>query len=155
MTSKPFDAAAHPFDRFTANAQQLLAVADALARATGSSHVGTEHVLMAAFTSGFQSATVLRALRIKQTATRLAIERATGGHKRASEAPAPTAGVQHVVEHAFRWAKSCGDTRVGTKHVLHGLSAESAGVAALVLADLGVTRAQIEFETQRITEPEP
>ena len=150
---KPFSRADYPFERFTSRARSLLFTATDYARVTGSTYVGTEHLLLASFGSGFQSAAVLKAIGVKRSAVESAIKRVKGGSEASTATPIPTRALQAAIESSFHWAKACGDSSVGTKHLLRGLSAAD-GLASRILADLGVTQAVIEVETQRIGDPE-
>jgi len=66
----------------------------------------------------------------------------------------PTSRVKKVIELAFQLCGALGQTHVGTDHILLALAAESEGIAAHVLEDLGATRKRIEAEAANLTEPE-
>ncbi len=57
-----------------------------------------------------------------------------------------TKQARQVVVEAHSAARRLGDDRIGTEHLLLGLLAEGTGVAATVLADVGVTTAAVERE---------
>lgn len=146
----------YPFERFSANAKKLLTLAQTEALKAGFSYIGTEHMLMAAFGDAeFQSAKVLAALNIEETAVRTATDKAIGRHKTAIPTQiVPTSRVKVVIELAFKLCAAAGDPKVSTGHLLLGLAAEDQGIAAHVLKDLGATKLRIESALGGLTATE-
>jgi hypothetical protein len=146
----------YPFDRFSSNAKKLLTMAQTEALKAGFSYIGTEHMLVAAFGDAeFQSARVLAALNIEETAVRAAIANAIGRHKTTIPTRIiPTSRVKVVIELAFKLCAAAGDPKVSTGHMLLALAAEGQGIAAHVLKDLGASKLRIESELGGLTEPE-
>ena len=146
----------YPFERFSSNAKKLLQVAQTEALKAGFSYIGTEHMLIAAFGDAeFQSATILAALNIEETAVRAAIDKAVGRHKTAVPTRiVPTSRVKVVIELAFKLCAAAGDPKVSTGHLLLALATEVEGIAGHVLKDLGATKLRIESELSGLTEPE-
>jgi hypothetical protein len=66
-----------------------------------------------------------------------------------------TPSAQHALNHAGEQARELGHNYVGTEHALLGLLAARDGLAAHVLADLGVTRQDILSELPGPCEPRP
>lgn len=149
-------AGAYPFERFTANAQQLLTLAQTEALKAGYSYIGTEHMLLAAFADpDFHAAKILAATGVEEAAVRSMLDKVIGRGK--SPVPAriiPTSRVKTVIELAFKLCGAFGSPRVSTGHILLALAAEGQGIAAHVLKDLGATKERIESELAQLTEPE-
>src|SRR5260370_22591322 len=114
----------YPFERFSSNAKKLLQVAQTEALKAGFSYIGTEHMLIAAIGDAeFQSATILAALNIEETAVRAAIDKAVGRHKTAVPTRiVPTSRVQVVIELAFKLCAAAGHPKVSTAHLLPALA---------------------------------
>jgi hypothetical protein len=146
----------YPFQRFTANAQKLLTLAQTEALKAGYSYIGTEHMLLAAFgDADFQSAKILAGLGVEEAAVRTTLDKLLGKKKPAVPTRIiPTSRVKVVIELAFKLCDSAGDPKVSTGHLLHALAAEGQGIAAHVLNDLGATKLRIESELGALTEPE-
>jgi hypothetical protein len=66
-----------------------------------------------------------------------------------------TPSARQALNHAGGQARELGHNYVGTEHALLGLLAARDGLAAHVLADLGVTRAAVLAELPRPCEPRP
>ena len=147
----------YPFDRFSDQAKEMLKVAQQEAEKSGYSYIGTEHLLLAAFGQPeFYSAKILAGLGIEDQAVRSEIDSALGHKKRKATAHIiPTSRVKRVIEIAFDLCGSMGDARVGTNHILLALAAESEGIAAHVLSDLGATKEKIASAMGELAEPEP
>lgn len=146
----------YPFERFTASAQQLLTLAQTEALKAGFSYIGTEHMMLAAFgDADFQSAKILAALGVEETAVRSALDKVLGRKKRAVPTKIiPTSRVKKVIEQAFQLCSEMGDPRVSTGHVLLALVTEGEGIAAHLLKDLGATKERIESQLAQVSEPE-
>jgi hypothetical protein len=147
---------AYPFQRFTSSAQKLLTLAQSEAEKGGHSYIGTEHMMLAAFgDADFQSAQILAAIGVEETAARETLERVL--HKKKLKIRPkiiPTSRVKILIELAFNLCSEAGDSRVSTGHLLLGLATESEGIGAHILKDLGATKERIEAELARLSEPE-
>ncbi len=156
-TKRRETAGMYPFDRFSDHAKEMLKVAQQEAEKSGHSYIGTEHLLLAAFSQpDFYSAKVLAGLGIAEDAVRSAIDSALGTKKQKAVAHIiPTSRVKRVVEIAFNLCGSMGDPRVGTNHILLALATEGEGIAARVLIDLGATKDKIAAAMGELAEPEP
>ena len=147
---------AYPFEQFTPSAQKLLTLSQTEALKAGFSYIGTEHMMLAAFGDAeFQSAKILAALGVEETAVRSALDKVLGRKKRAVPTKIiPTSRVKKVIEQAFQLCSEMGDPRVSTGHVLLALATEGEGIAAHVLKDLGATKERIESQLAQVSEPE-
>jgi hypothetical protein len=146
----------YPFERFSSNAKKLLTMAQTEALKAGFSYIGTEHMLIAAFgEADFESAKILAAMSIEESAVRTAIDKAIGRHQTTIPTRiVPTSRVKIVIELAFKLCAAAGDPKVSTGHLLLALAAEGQGIAAHVLKDMGATKLRIESELAGLTEPE-
>jgi hypothetical protein len=147
---------AYPFERFTSGAQKLLSLAKAEAEKGGHSYIGTEHMMLAAFgDADFQSARILAAIGVEETAAREALATLVD-KKKAKLRPRiiPTSRVKILIELAFRLCGEAGDPRVSTGHLLLGLATEAEGIGAHILKDLGATRERIAAELAQLSDPE-
>jgi hypothetical protein len=146
----------YPFEQFTPSAQKLLTLSQTEALKAGFSYIGTEHMMLAAFgDADFQSAKILAALGVEETAVRSALDKVLGRKKRAVPTKIiPTSRVKKVIEQAFQLCSEMGDPRVSTGHVLLALATEGEGIAAHVLKDLGATKERIESQLAQASEPE-
>ncbi len=135
------------FERFTAQARQVVVCAQEEARKLKHDYMGTEHLLLGLLREGDGvGAHVLSSQGLELERVRADVVRIV----RVGEAP-PTGQVPFtpragkVLESAIRAA--AGD--VGTEHVLLGLIRENEGVAARVLFDFGVDAEAIRKEVLR------
>jgi ATP-dependent Clp protease ATP-binding subunit ClpA len=142
----------YPFERFTDRARKALTLAQEEAESAGHNYIGTEHLLLGLLreNEGLAHA-ALNALGVELDSTREAIQAAL------STAPkgvifqiVPTSRVKKVIEIAFGEAQRLGDSNVGTQHLLFGLLLEGEGVAARILADMGVTLEKARAEVERL-----
>lgn len=146
----------YPFERFTETAQKMLTVAQAEAQKSGFSYIGTEHLLLAAFTdASWHSAMVLASLGVGEQSVRKKLAWVLYGKASpANPRIVPTSRVKKVIELAFKLCGAAGDPRVSTAHVLFALAAEKDGIAAHVLKDAGATTERIGTAMEALTEPE-
>jgi hypothetical protein len=146
----------YPFERFTEHAKALLTISQTEAENAGFNYIGTEHLLLATFGKpDFHSARILAALGVMEADVRSAIASLiTRKEGRTFGGIIPTSRVKKVIEIAFQLCGALGQSHVGTHHMLLALAAESEGIAAHVLEDLGATRKLIEAEAAKLTEPE-
>ena len=129
--------------RFTTGAQKVVIIAQEEAKKLNHDYVGTEHILLGlAYADGEFSAKVLQALGVSGDKIKAEIEQIVGvGDSLVMLAEVPfTPRAKKVLEHAFEEAQMMGHPFIGTEHILLGITGEEEGVAAKILANLGLTR---------------
>lgn len=134
------------FEKFTDRAKKVISIARQEAQKFNSEFIGTEHILLGIIqeTSGVASK-VIKSLNIDIRQVRKEIE----GLITKSEVPmtlgqlpfSPRA--KRVIELANEISNSLGHDVVGTEHLLLGLLKEEEGIAAQVLANLGLKLDQV------------
>jgi hypothetical protein len=128
-------------EHLTARARAALQRAEQEARALEHSFVGTEHVLLGIVGGDFDPAAVtLRKLGVDAGAVRAEIEKLVQrGAEPVDAARLPlTPRAQEAIRLAADEAQIVAHAEVDSEHLLLGLSRESAGVAAIVLRNLGL-----------------
>jgi ATP-dependent Clp protease ATP-binding subunit ClpA len=134
------------WSRFTARARQIVERAAEEARRLGHSHVGTEHLLLGLLTEpdGLAAKAIeAQGVTLGQVGEAVRARLGSGGEPVEGHVPF-TAAAKKVRELTVREALRLGHNYVGTEHVLLGLLREEDGVAAEVLAEVGVTREATE-----------
>jgi ATP-dependent Clp protease ATP-binding subunit ClpC len=130
----------YPFERFSDDAKQVLALAQREAERSRHSYIGTEHVLLALLQAGNATTRRLNELGVDDARAREMIDRVVGREERiVIQQIIPTSRVKKVIELAFDAAQREDAPQVTPHHLLVGLMEEGQGVAAHVLEDLGVT----------------
>jgi ClpA/ClpB-like protein len=140
-------------NRFTARARNVMQTAAHDARRLNHKQIDTEHILLGLVSEqGGLAATVLDTLRLHPVAIAMEIEnRAPWRSGSAAEGDLPrSTAADSVIEFAKDEARELRDDYVGTEHLLLGLLREGAGLAARVLADLGLTTEAVRAEILRI-----
>ncbi len=131
----------YPFERFTESAKNVLTLAQVEAERAHHSYIGTEHLLLGLMASDTEARRLLERLGVTVDRARAVIERVLGRNERIIiQQIIPTSRVKKVIELAFGVAQREGSAEVTPEHLLIGLVEEGEGIAAHVLADLGVTR---------------
>jgi hypothetical protein len=128
------------FERFTDRARRVVVLAQEESRLLNHNYIGTEHLLLGLIhESDGVAARVLESLSISLADVRSEVEAivGTGGSAPAGHIPF-TPRAKKVLELSLREALLLGHTYIGTEHILLGLLREGEGVAAQVLAKLGV-----------------
>lgn len=129
------------FDKFTPRARQVVLLARKEADRFNHNYIGTEHILLGLVKLGQGVAVdVLREMGVDSETLWLEIERAVGSGpetKVIGEVPL-TVKARRVIELALEEARQLQHSYIGTEHLLLGLIREGEGVAARVLANLGV-----------------
>jgi ATP-dependent Clp protease ATP-binding subunit ClpC len=128
------------FDKFTDRSRKVVALANEEARRLHHEYVGTEHILLGLVKEGGGvAAHVLSSLDVDLQKIQSCIERTfpqgevvllTDGRR--------TPGAKKVIENSLEEARKLDHHYVGTEHLLLGLVRETDGVAAQILASLGV-----------------
>ncbi|MCB0077187.1 MAG: ATP-dependent Clp protease ATP-binding subunit [Anaerolineales bacterium] len=145
------------FDRFTKKARRVLSLARDEAKALNHSYIGSEHLLLGLAREGEGvAARVLNDLDINIDDVRRSVEELVGRGKRpASDQPTLTPRTRRVIELAVDEARRLGHSYIGTEHLLLGLVREGNGIAAEVLANLGVSPDTIRRRATDILKQEP
>ncbi len=128
------------FERFTDRARRVLTFAQEEARLLNHSFIGTEHILLGVIREGDGlGGEALRRLGVSFEVVREKVVEMIGVSGSApSDSPPFTPRAKKVLELSLREALQLNHSYIGTEHILLGLAREGDGVAARVLADLGV-----------------
>ncbi len=128
------------FGRFTERAQKVLFLAQEEAKRLNHNFVGTEHLLLGLVREGEGiAARALQKLGVDLVKVRQEVERMIGkGDKPILQSVSYTPRAKKVIELAIEEGRNLGHNYVGTEHLLLGLIREGEGIAAKVLANLGV-----------------
>ncbi|MCG8401677.1 MAG: ATP-dependent Clp protease ATP-binding subunit [Firmicutes bacterium] len=127
------------YGRFTKRAQKVLMLSQEEAGRLNHSHVGTEHILLGLIgEGGGVAAKALSALGVDDDKVRKMIEQSIGRGEAEAGEMVLTPRVKKVLELSVDEARKMGNNYVGTEHILLGLIREGEGVAAQVLAAMGV-----------------
>jgi ATP-dependent Clp protease ATP-binding subunit ClpC len=132
------------FERFTDRARSVLVIAQDEARRLHHGYIGTEHILLGLVRQADGvAAEILTSIGVTVDAVRSAVEAMLGeSHDPAVQAesasPPFTPRAKKVLELSLREALQLGHNYIGTEHILLGIIREGEGVAAQVLAGLGV-----------------
>jgi len=133
------------FEHFTNRARKVMALANQEAQRRNHEFVGTEHILLGLIMEGIGvGAAVLKELNVDLSKIRAAVERlAPGGPEVIVLGQLPlTPGARKVIDDAIEESRNLKHNHVGTEHLLLGLLRETHGIAAQVLAQLGVNPEQ-------------
>ncbi|KXG75134.1 Negative regulator of genetic competence ClpC/MecB [Fervidicola ferrireducens] len=127
--------------KFTERAQKVIAYAQEEARRLNHNVVGTEHILLGLIREGEGvAAKALQNLGVELSKVREQVERLIGVGPFTVQGPIGyTPRAKRVLELALDESRRLKHNYVGTEHILLGLIREGEGVAAQVLANLGVS----------------
>ncbi len=137
------------FGRFTDRARKVMALANQEAQRLNHEYIGTEHILLGLVKEGSGvGATVLKNLGIDIKKLRLEVEALVkSGPDMVTVGKLPqTPRAKRVIEFAIEEARSLNHDYVGTEHLLLGLLRERDGIAAQVLANLGLQPESVRQE---------
>ncbi len=128
------------FGRFTERAQQVLVLAQEEARRLNHNFIGTEHLLLGLAREGSGIASkALQNMDVDLDRVRQEVERITPkGEKIIQQGISYTPRAKRVVELAIEESQNLGHNYVGTEHIMLGLIREGEGIAAQVLANMGI-----------------
>jgi ATP-dependent Clp protease ATP-binding subunit ClpA len=144
----------HPLNhRLTDRARKVLQLANQEAQAFNHEYVGTEHILLGLVKEGTGvAAHLLQALGVGLDTIRAAIRRLVqAGPEPITLGRLPlTPRAQRVVELACDECRELQHQYVGTEHLLLGLLRESAGVAAAILLQQGLSLDKVREETIKL-----
>ncbi|HAH31241.1 MAG TPA: NDP-hexose 4-ketoreductase [Elusimicrobia bacterium] len=139
--------------RFTERAQRVILIAQEEAKRLNHDYVGTEHILLGLIALGEGVASqVLQGLGVDLRKVRAEIEKIVGqGDNMMLLGEIPfTPRAKKVLEYAVEEAQQMGHSYIGTEHILMGLIREEEGVAARVLANLGLKLETVREEVLTI-----
>jgi ATP-dependent Clp protease ATP-binding subunit ClpA len=151
------------FVHFSDRARKVMDLANQEAQRFNHEYIGTEHILLGLVNEGSGVGdNVLKSLEVDLRKVRLEVEKLV---KRGLDGvtmgkPPQTLRAKKVIEFAIEDARKLNHNYVGTEHLLLGLIAESNGVAAQVLMNLGVDLQRARQAVKQIhcisdSEPEP
>ncbi|MBL7154650.1 MAG: hypothetical protein ISS79_13130 [Phycisphaerae bacterium] len=131
------------FERFTDRARKVMATANAETQRFGHECIGTEHIFLGLIKEGSgRGVAILKEKGVDIDRMVLEVEQVVnlkdGPGPAAKDEPERTPEAINVVKYALEEARSLGHDYIGTEHILLGLLRESDGIAAQVLANLGV-----------------
>jgi len=136
---------AEKFERFTDRARAVISLAEEEARRFDHDYIGTEHLLLGLIREREGIAgQVLAHLDVSLPPVRSAVASIVGfGTSAAVCAPHLTPRGKKVIELAMREARHLTHDYIGTEHLLLGIVREGDGVAARILASLGVSEERV------------
>jgi hypothetical protein len=142
---KRFSLTTPTLDRFTPRARRVLEHAETVAHSLGHGYIGTEHLLLAQFD---EPDAVAAKVLVELGASRALVEREV--LERVARGETATAGTMPFTPRAAQalaatvgQALRLGHNYIGTEHILLAMFAEPEGVAAQVLAALGLDEAPV------------
>ena len=141
-----------PFGRFTERARRVLSLAQEEAQRFQHNYIGTEHILLGLVREGEGvAAKVLSNMGVELDRVRSAVEYIIGrGDRIVLGEIGLTPRAKQVLELAFDEARRLNHHYIGTEHLLLGLIREGQGIAAGVLASLGVSLEKVRTQTIQV-----
>jgi len=148
---KPEDPGRSLLDRFDPDAREALSYAQEEAATLNHSYIGTEHLLLGLLRAEHGlAARALTALGADLEHMRHSIEVRMGRGENAPAPPLPvTPRLKKVLQLARHEAKRLHSTHVRSEHLLLGLAGEGGGLAARMLAELGVGYDHVRRRVER------
>jgi len=133
------------FERFTDRARGVVVCAQEEARRLNHGYIGTEHLLLGLVREADGiAAQALGRLGLSLDVVRTRLEEIVGKGPSAPSGHMPfTPRAKKVLELSLREALQFGHDYIGTEHILLGIVREGEGVAAQILAQLGVDRSRV------------
>lgn len=140
------------FDKFTERARKVLSLAQEEAQGFQHNFLGTGHILLGLVREGEGvAAKVLSSLGVDLDKVRSAVELAIGRqHYAAPGEIGLTRGAKRAIELAVDEARRLNHHYIGTEHLLLGLVREEEGIAAKVLASMGVRLEDVRRQVLRL-----
>ncbi len=143
------------FERFTDRARKVMAIANEQVQRFGHKYIGTEHIFLGLVQEGSGTgAAVLKNLGIDIEKMLPEVEqmfKLKGGQDAVAGGKIPqTQNAIKVIEYAIEEARNLNDDYIGTEHILLGLIRVSEGIAAQVLANLGVSIEGARMEIEKL-----
>ncbi len=135
------------FAKFTERAQRALLAAQREAAQLGRDYVGTEHLLLGVLTDPGAAATVLKGIALDAVRAQIVEMLGNGDNSQTVKTLVYTPRTKKVLELSVREARDLKQNYVGTEHILLALMREREGVAAQLLARMGMdlTKAREEL----------
>jgi len=134
----------YPFERFTADAKQVLTLAQEEAEKSRHSYIGTEHLLLAMLRVPGTAQKVLTSMGIEIEQVRERIREVLGHDERLRiQHIIPTSRVKRVIELAFAESRRLNRETIDAGQLLMGLVLEGESIGAKVLEDLGATKHRV------------
>jgi ATP-dependent Clp protease ATP-binding subunit ClpC len=148
---------ADKFEKFTDQARTVFSLAQEEAARFNHNYIGTEHILLGLVKEGEGvAARVLVNLGVSLPKVRSAVEFIIGrGDGLVIGEPSLTPRTKKVIELAMDEARRLKSTEIGTGHLLLGLIREGEGIAAGVLASLGVDMDATRARVLKVIEGQP
>ncbi|MBV9278694.1 MAG: hypothetical protein JOZ41_01305 [Chloroflexi bacterium] len=148
---KPEDPRGRLLDRFYVDAREAMALAQEEARGFNHSSIGTEHLLLGLLRAEHgPAARLLTGIGADLGHIRASIEALVGKGEHTQVPPLPvTPRLKQVLELARQEAHRVHSTHVRSEHVLLGLTREGGGLAARLLAELGVAYEHLRRRVDR------
>jgi|694.fasta_scaffold150517_2 ATP-dependent Clp protease ATP-binding subunit ClpC len=130
------------FDCFTAEALEVINIAENEARSMRHCFIGTEHIFLGLIAENEGTAAqALIAQGVELGRARLEVTKIRGESRGRIPLVLPfTPSAKRLLEDALKHSKSCGLSYVGTEHLLWGLIEPGKGVSVRVLRDLGISK---------------
>ncbi|MCR4432311.1 MAG: ATP-dependent Clp protease ATP-binding subunit [Tepidanaerobacteraceae bacterium] len=143
--------------KFTERAQKVVAYAQEEARRLNHNVIGTEHLLLGLIREGEGvAARALKSMGVDIQKVRQQVEMMIGVGPFAIQGPIGyTPRAKRVMELAMDESRKLGHNYVGTEHILLGLIREGEGVAAQVLANLGINMEKAQAEVLNLLGTDP
>ncbi|QQR55129.1 ATP-dependent Clp protease ATP-binding subunit [Candidatus Peregrinibacteria bacterium] len=138
------------FNKFTREAKQALLVAQEVAKKTGTSYVGTEHLLIGILSQKASlGATVLQNFGVTLENVNLVLKTVgrTQVSSRSSKNPGGLSGfAKKVIEDAIRSAHEFSHSFVGTEHLLYALVIQENTAATVILENMKISPEDLRQE---------
>ena len=135
------------FERFTERSRKVVVLAQEESGCLGHDYIGTEHLLLGLIREGEGvAAQALAASGVTVEGVRGQVETIAGrGEANTSQKPFWTE-TKRVLESSLKESMRLGHNFIGTEHLLLGLLAESRGITATVLSNLGTDTGRVRRE---------
>lgn len=136
------------FDRFTERAQKVMVYSQEEAIRQNYNYIGTEHILLGILREGEGiAAQVLKNKGVNLETVRQQVEALVGkGQQEVGQVIGYTPRTKTILELSVEEARSLGQNYIGTEHLLLALIREGEGVAAQILAAMGLNFDNIRQE---------
>ncbi|MFA5855084.1 MAG: ATP-dependent Clp protease ATP-binding subunit [Candidatus Gracilibacteria bacterium] len=138
------------FNKFTREAKQALIVAQDVAKRTGTSYVGTEHLLIGILAQrGSLGANILQGFGVTLENVNLVLKtvgRAQVPQKNAKNPGGLSGFAKKVIEDAVRAAHEFGHAFVGTEHLLYALVLQENTAATVILENMKISPEDVRQE---------
>ncbi len=142
------------YDRLTDRAKQVIKIAKEEANKAGSSHASTEHILLGLISErDGMAAIALPNMGVNLETLRREVYKVIQSQGGGSFAPSVSLSPsgKRVIDFASQESTAFGVNFIGTEHLLLGLIRETEGIAARILADMGVDIVKARNEIHRLS----